>query len=252
MEKTQEAPKDFLNSENFKIQLGYLTIRDTNTEIFVNSSLGVIGTSIDLDRDLGVNDNKSNVKLDTYYRFTDHSRIDFSWFQISRKGSNEIAKEIIIGDKTFAASTVVATEITTDYYKLGYGYSFYRSPKVELAFVAGFNILEYNFKLTSGGQRSTSGVTAPLPMFGLNMDYAITPKWLMHYRIETFYIEINNTIRGSFVNSDFGTEYRYFDNVAFGFSIINFSFNAKIVSSEYTGGINDRYRAFSIYTNYYF
>jgi len=240
--------------DKFRIQLGSYFIRDTNTEVGVNSTIGNIGTVIDLERDLGTDDKLSIPKINAFYRFNDKHRIDFSWLEVDRKGTKSTALEFTVGDEIFAASSVVETEIKTKIYKLAYAYSFYRSPKVELSFSAGLNIMDYDVVLDNktSGKLETAQVTAPLPVFGLLMDYAISPRWLVHFRFETFYIELNDKIRGSLIDSELGIEYRMFKHVGFGVGFNRFSVDAKVKSSKYTGGITDLYRGVNLYAAAYF
>jgi len=241
-------------SDRFKIQIGSYYVKETNTEVSINSDIGGIGTTIDMKRDLGTDDQLTIPRIDGYYRFNDKHRIDFSWFQVARKGRKTIDIEILINGTTYAANSIVDSKIKTNFYKLAYAYSFYRSPKVELSFSAGLNILEYSLTIDnlSSGQKEAADVIAPLPVFGLRMDYALTPKWLIHYRFETFYIELSDEFRGSLIDSELGVEYRLLHNIGVGIGFTNFIVDAKVKSSSYTGGLNDLYRGVNVYASAYF
>jgi hypothetical protein len=240
--------------DKIKLQLGTYFVADTNTEVSVSSTIGKIGTVIEMERDLGTKDNLSVPRVDGYYRFNDNHRIDFSWFSVDREGSKVISLDFTYNDELFQASETVVSKVQTDFYKVAYGYSFYRTPKVELSFTAGLNILTYNIELNNltNGNNEKSEFTAPLPIFGLRMDYNINPKWKIHYRVETFYIDINDTFRGSLLDAEIGTEYRITKHFALGMGITRFAVDAKIKSSKYTGGLNDLYRGINLFGVAYF
>lgn len=243
-----------IKSEKFKIQIGAYSILDTSTKASINSSIGNIGTGIDMERDLGIDDNNIIPRIDMYYRFNDKHRIDFSWFNVDRSGTRTIGLEFKVGDQTFAANSVIETSIETSFYKLAYVYSFYRNEKVELAISAGLNIVEYDIELNdkTNNKFSAADVTAPLPVFGLRMDYAITPRWLVHYRLETFFIDIKDKFSGSLIDSAIGTEYRLFKNVGLGLELSSFIFDADVTSTKYTGGLTDSYNGINLYVAAYF
>jgi len=240
--------------DKFKISLGSYFVQDTNTEVSVNSSVGNIGTIINMERDLGTDDRLSVPRLDGYYRFNDKHRLDFGWTNVKREGTRTIALEINIGDETFVANDVVASKVDTTFFKLAYGYTFYKSSKVELSFIAGLNLLDYSLVVDdiTSGRVETAEVTVPLPVFGLSMDYAIAPRWLVHFKMETFYLEYDDKIRGSLVDAGLGLEYRVLKNMGLGIDLTRFALDATVESSSYTGGVADLYRGVNLYVSAYF
>lgn len=252
-ESTESSP-DESYPDKFKISLGAYIVEDTDTEVAINSDIGNIGTTINMERDLGTDDNLSVPRVDGYYRFNDKHRLDFSWFNIKRKGTKTTSIEIKVGDETFAATDVVASEVDTTFLKLAYGYSFYKSPKVELSLIAGLNLLDYSIVLDNKttGRVEKADVTAPLPVFGLIMDYTISPRWLVHYKVETFYIELDNEIRGSLLNAELGVEYRLFKNMGLGLGISRYALDAKVNTSSYSGSVTDLYRGLNLYVSAFF
>ena len=203
-----ESLPDERYPDKFKILLGSYLIQDTNTEISINSSTGNIGTVIDMERDLGTEDRLSVPRIDGYYRFNDKHRLNFGWFNIKRQGTTTTSIDITIGDEVFLSNSVVESIVDTTFLKLAYAYSFYKSPKVELSFIAGLNLMDYSVVVDNktSGRVVTADATATLPVLGMSMSYAISPRWLVHYKFETFYIELDNEIRGSLLDAELGVE----------------------------------------------
>ena len=168
--------------DKYMIRLGAYIVDGSDTQFSVSSPLG-LGTVIDYSRDLGGESGDTIPRIDAYYRFNPRHRIDFTSFSVDRKGTRTLAIDITIEDENYVVGDTVTSDIKYTLYKLGYGYSFYHSPKVELTFTAGLNFTSYDLKFSNiaGDKAESAGFTAPLPMFGLRMGYAITPKWAVYY-----------------------------------------------------------------------
>ncbi|MGB5641860.1 MAG: hypothetical protein WBO16_02075, partial [Gammaproteobacteria bacterium] len=173
-EESQELTVAF--PDTWMIRLGAYVIDRADTTVSVNTDIG-IGTVIDYKRDLGGEDSDTIPRIDAYYRFNKRHRIDFTAFRIDRKGERTLTIDLDIGDDNFVANETVFSDVKYTLYKLGYNYSFYHSPKVELSLSAGLNITDYelSFRNLAGDKAEAAGVTVPLPVFGLRMGYAITP-----------------------------------------------------------------------------
>ena len=247
-----EAPV-FAFPDKWMVRLGAYIIDGANTTVSVNSALG-LGAVIDYQKDLGGEDSDTIPRIDAYYRFNERHRIDFTSFSIDRKGQRTLAVELEIGDEIFSANETIDSEIKYTLYRVGYGYSFYHSPKVELTLTAGLNITEYDlqFALDDGTKRESAGVTVPLPVFGLRMGYAITPKWSVHYVSEAFFIELDDTFRGARLNYELNTEYRLFKHFALGAGLARIGINAEVDDDDWSGKVTDSYRGFNVFGTFYF
>ena len=247
-----EAPV-FAFPDKWMVRLGAYIIDGANTTVSVNSALG-LGAVIDYQKDLGGEDSDTIPRIDAYYRFNERHRIDFTSFSIDRKGQRTLDIAIDIGDEIFSANETIDSEIKYTLYRVGYGYSFYHSPKVELTLTAGLNITEYDlqFALDDGTKRESAGVTVPLPVFGLRMGYAITPKWSVHYVSEAFFIELDDTFRGAILNYELNTEYRLFKHFALGAGLARIGINAEVDDDDWSGKVTDSYRGFNVFGTFYF
>jgi hypothetical protein len=165
-----------------------------------------------------------------------------------------LALDLTIGDENFSASETIRSEIDYTLYKLGYNYSFYHSPKVELSISAGLNITDYALSFTdsSGAKVEKADVSVPLPMFGLRMGYAITPKWSVRYISEAFFIEIDDAISGALLNYELSTEYKLFRNFALGIGLARFGADVDVTDDNWNGSISDSYRGYNVFGTLYF
>jgi hypothetical protein len=239
--------------DKYMLRLGTYIVDGSSTQFSVNSPSG-LGTVIDYSRDLGGDTRDTIPRIDAYYRFNPRHRIDFTAFSIDRKGTRTLDIDITIDDQSYVANETIKSDIKYTLYKLGYGYSFYHSPKVELSITAGLNITSYDLKFANsvGDKVETAGFTAPLPMFGLRMGYAITPKWSVHYVAESFFIEFEDKVRGALINYELNTEYKLFKNFAIGAGLARIGSAVEVNDDNWKGKVSDTYRGYTIFGTLYF
>jgi len=167
-------------------------------------------------------------------------RLDFSWFSIRRSGDNTvgISDPIDIGDITINPSARVQTELNIDIYQVGYSYSFFQDDRLDLAAGVGAFVLPIDFSLQVDNPGAgplvseAESVTAPLPVFNLRADVAITPKWFLRTKAQIFYLEIVD-FRGGIIDTLVGVEYMTFWNVGFGFNLENLSIGVEAEGNDY-------------------
>ena len=238
--------------DKYMLRLGAYIVDGADTQFSVSKD--GLGAVIDYARDLGGDSRDTIPRIDAYYRFNPRHRIDFTSFSVDRKGSRTLEIDVTIDGTDYFASETLNSDIKYTLYKLGYGYSFYHSEKVELTLTAGLNFTTYDFKFsTSAGDKAESaGFTAPLPMFGLRMGYAITPKWSVNYVAESFFIDFEDTIKGALVNYELNTEYKLFKNFAIGAGLARMGSNVDVNDDDYSGKVSDSYRGYTVFGTLYF
>ena len=239
--------------DRWMIRAGAYIVNSANTKVSLASPLG-LGAIIDYQKDLGGEDSDTIPRIDAYYRFNERHRIDFTSFSIDRQGVRTLSVDLDIGDETFFANETVFSEIKYTLYKVGYGYSFYHSPKTELTFTAGLNITEYDLKFATsdGSTTESAGLTVPLPVIGLRMGYAITPRWSVLYLSEAFFFNYEDVFKGAIINFELNTEYRLFKHFALGAGIARIGVDAEVDDDDWSGTVTDGYNGFNVYGALYF
>jgi len=247
----QEA-KSVANPDKVMIRLGAYYVDRASTDFLVLSSMGT-GAGVSFDKDLGGDTTDSVARIDGYYRFNDRHRLEFGSFTVDRDGVTTLTVDLDIGDEMFMATETLTSNIKYTIAKVGYAYSFYHSPQVELSLAAGLNITDYDIGYSgSNGTSGASGVTAPLPLFGLQMTYAISPKWSVRYLSEAFYIDIEDSLKGTLLNSEFSIEYKAFKNFAIGAGATRVSTDFDVNDDDWKGSFNDSHRGYLVYGALYF
>lgn len=239
--------------DKWTIRAGAYIIDNADTSVAVFSDVG-IGGGINFTDTLGGEDSDTVPRLDVLYRFNKKHAIDFSVFSIDRQGSTTLTVDLDIGNETFFASETLNSDIKYTLYRIGYNYSFYHSDKVELRLTAGLNITDYElkFEVVNGGRLEKADISVPLPLFGLRMGYAITPKWYVNYVAETFFIEIEDAFKGSLFSYELNTEYRLFKHFSLGAGFARLGVDANIDDDDWKGRITDSYRGFTAFGKFYF
>lgn len=248
-----EKEKEVAFPDKYMIRLSGYYVDKAATNITILSGAG-IGAGINFKDNLGGEDTDAVPRIDAYYRFNARHRIDFSSFSINRVGSKTLDIDLTIGDETFQSTDTINSRIKYTVYKIGYAYSFYHSPEVELSLLTGLNFTSYdvNYSLDSGAQASAQDVTAPLPMFGLSFGYKISENWSFHYRSESFFVELGSKIKGVLLSYDLDVEYRLFENFALGLGISRVSSDVSVNDGDWVGSIEDSHRGFKFYGSLYF
>ena len=241
--------------DTWMIRLGTYIVDGSDTQFGVSSDVLGLGTVIDYSRDLGGDSRDTIPRIDAYYRFNPRHRINFTSFSIDRKGSRTLAVDppITIDGVDYSGGTI-NSEIKYTLYKLGYAYSFYHSSKVELSITAGLNFTNYDLEFSdaTGDKASSAGVTAPLPMLGLRMGYAITPKWSVNYVAESFFIDIEDKLSGALINYELNTEYKLFKHFAIGAGFARIGSSLEVNADDWKGSVSDSYRGYTIFGTFYF
>lgn len=240
--------------EKFMFRLSAYNVEQADTDIRVAAAdRANLGTGISFAKDLGGDESVSVPRIDLYYRFNERHRIEFSNFTIDRKGRRIIDIDIDVEEESYSIGETVISEISYEVTRLGYGYSFYHSSKVELGFSAGLNFSNYEFDIRNadGSESSEAKTSAPLPMFGLRVGYAINDNWSLHYLSETFFIEIDDAIQGALLNYELNAQYRFLDHFVVGGGITRLSTDLKARDSDWNGSINDSHRGILVFLSHY-
>lgn len=81
-------------------------------------------------------------------------------------------------------------------------------------------------------------LTAPLPVVGLGINVALTPKWIVMASTDLIYLEISN-YKGAIQNNMAGVEYRPFKNVGFGFRTESLRLGIEVDKKSDIPGLGD-------------
>ncbi len=199
--------------DDFQLRLGGYLLADQSTDIGVSKSGAGVGINL---QDLFKMETTTQVlRLDGYYRFTPKHAVEVSWYKINNSSLTDANIDFEWGDQNISANGALSTYFNTDIYKVNYLYSFYHNEKVELALSAGLHITKldvgFSGSYASDGTVDSSGedvsVTAPLPVIGFRLSYAVFPELSVKYAVDYFFITYDYT-KGTLSDSILTVDYR--------------------------------------------
>jgi hypothetical protein len=227
-----------LPPDRFTFRVGGLFVADNATELRVDTPF-LIGAIIDSKQTLGLSSGVETFWLDGYYRFTPRHRLDFSWHDIERTGSKVIDAEIEFEGIVIPAGARVDTFLGTEFLKLAYVFSFYRSDKVELGISAGLNTNRIEVELdaqTTGSAsvdiREDADATAPLPVVGIRLGYRITPRLAYNADLDVFVVSYDR-YKGYSSDVKLLLEYRPSKHLGFGGGISVTNLDIEVEKDRY-------------------
>jgi hypothetical protein len=226
--------------EKFGVDLGvFLAGLDSNIRLGTG-----IGVDIDVEQLLDLDSTNTVFRAGALWRFTNNRRhrLDLTWFSFRRDGNRRILEDITIEDDdgntiTIETGTTIETFFNLDIYKLDYSYSFFQDERIDLAAGIGVYVMPIDFGIKVSGLLDEEGsekFTAPLPVFGLRMDVALTPKWFIRSGAQVFYLEYDN-FTGSILEFRTALEYNPWKHVGIGVGFDTFGLRLEADGEEWPG-----------------
>ena len=214
-------------SRRFELKVGGGLYSNFDTALAVNSDV-LLGARLDLEDTLGIDGTKSLLRVDAEYAFSPRHELHLGAFDISRAGSRTINEDIEFGDVTIPAGSV-DTEFGTTIVKLSYLYNFVAEHRTKIGVSAGLHTMTIDTSLstTSGSVSESFDAIAPLPVFGLHAEYALSRRWRMLASAEFFQLDIGQA-RGHLTDTLLGFEHDLFDHVGWGLAFNGFNMDATI------------------------
>jgi hypothetical protein len=218
----------------------------SSTEIRLDRAEGEEGTELDFEDDLGLDDQDFLPSFDASYRFNRKSRIEASFFSLSRDGTRELSRTIDFGDRTFEIGTEIESHFDTDIFRVSYAFSFVNNPQAEFGFSAGLHVLDVGTGIsTLGGTLSVekdADITAPLPVVGLHGGYAFSPVVSAWGRSQLFSLSIDR-YSGTLLDLYGGLQYDFTPNlgIAGGFQYYHVDVDVEGERGEFVGKMNFDY-----------
>ena len=227
--------------DRFSVSLGvFLTDRDTRTSL--DGDIPDSGTDVDLEGTLGFDKSDTVFRIDGYYRFNEKHRVDFSAFDLSRTASKQIDEEFIWDGEVYPVDLLVNADLDLAVYKLAYTWSFMRREDWYLGASLGVYVMDtgMSIRADSGGQFSSRGTTAPLPVLGLRGQYDFSEKWTFRGSAEFFALDYGD-YSGDLYDLYAGVDYQFSTHVAVGLGINSVRMDVGVDKPNFDGDLNWEY-----------
>ncbi len=187
-------------------------INDLRTEAAATGAAGV-GTSINFEDIFNLPGDKWTVRMLGTARISKKRRwIDFGYVLINRSGSRIIQDDVVWGDYTFTAGGRVTGKFNTAFLYTAFRYDFLHEEKVRISGSAGLSFAKITMGLSGSGNvvgpggpiagsfEKDNSVTAPVPMVGLNLDWALTRRLVLRTYTRFFKLNFDGNKGGQYDN----------------------------------------------------
>lgn len=207
----------------FSLRLGVYDM-NLSTKIRVDGVGGNLGSSLDFENDLNLDDNKDTFDVAFRWRVRERHLLEAEYFQLKRNGLRRLDGEIRFGDAVFPVGADVRSSFTTEVTRLSYAYRFIRDRDWGLAIGAGLHVTRLRAALTEvdfdnvevpTGEREIAAVTAPLPVIGFYGARRLGDKGAVILRAQLFEVEIDD-IDGRIEHAAIYYEHDVFERVGLG------------------------------------
>jgi hypothetical protein len=242
--------------DRVKLAMGGFHTENTTTTLRVDSRRFALGTLLEVENRLNVEDSVTGGRLDGFYRFDRANRIEWTYYSQSRKGSKPLLdEELRIGDVVIPIDYSLESELGFDIAKIGYAWSFVNTRTYELFLGAGLNVRDVRLKFSGEGLLAGRDDTRvfetqealPLPTLTAGIRYSIGDRWEVHFRAESFFLGVDEN-RGRMQDTYLLGEYDFSKNFGIGAGLNAYNVDLEMTLDEGRAGkIESSYLGFLLY-----
>ncbi len=215
--------------QTIEIRLGALN-SSIDTKVIRDAADGQPGDEVDLEDVLGIPDRQTIFQVDMLFRVGYYHRLELSYFELRRRSSKILDRDIDFGDETFLAGTEVATSMDSEFVRLAYSYSLMRDRQKELGVTAGLTYARFETGLSADGTQQSERlkVKAPLPTIGVFGSVALGSTWRLSADANVFALDFDR-FDGFMAYLNLGIDRKFGGNIGagMGYNFYGVRLNAK-------------------------
>ena len=222
--------------ERFSFKLGGY-IADLNSELRIGFGTLGAGVSVDVEDALGMESSMSVFRAGALYRFGRSRRhqVDFTYYDFRRNATERIGRDIDWGENNYPIGTTVESFFNVRVFQGSYSYALFQDDRFRISASLGFYVMPIDMGISADGiGDEEDNITAPLPVFGIKVDFALTPKLFLKQSFGAFYLEYEN-FKGSIVAATLSLEYNIWKNVGLGIGVDTFRLKIETEGEDYPG-----------------
>src|SRR6478735_12765668 len=159
-----------------------------NTTLRVDGEKTGLGSQLGLEDNFDMADEKTTVRLDSFWDITRRSGVEASFFSLSRNSTLTLNKDITFGDSTYHVGETIKLWFNTSFYSAGYRYYFISRDNLKAGLSTGINWLQVGTGIELIGNKNyTSKVSfpAPTPYIGMHIQGYLSKR--LHARFDFHY-----------------------------------------------------------------
>ncbi len=254
----EKNEREYAPWSKLEVSAGWF-LNDFSTDLRADSKALGIGTVLDLEELLDLDEELSVWRIEGLYRFSQNGRhkMDFMLYDLSRDATRTLTRDIQFEDRVFSAGTTVDTIFDLQILKVSYSYSLLLNKIFDISISGGIHFQDIKFQVTDEGTGFEEDLDflAPLPIIGLRANIALTEKLFLKESLDFFYLEYDN-FRGRLVDFNLAVEYKIRDQVGIGLGWESFRFEVEAEDKDaplaLVGEIDYWYQGIVLYASVYF
>jgi hypothetical protein len=206
------------------------------TELRLDGTGGSPGTELDAERDLGLDGEIDQGRVELMFRVRERNRIRMDFFKLDRYGEAVLDRQVAFGDEAFDVSDRVVSTLDLRMLAFTYSYSFLRRERVELAGALGVHLTETEARgeVPAQFQREEETQSGALPSLGLDFGWRISPRIALTARGQYFTANVDE-FDGSFSDYHTDVQYRLRPNLAVGLGFSAISLALDVTDADDSG-----------------
>lgn len=208
-----QSPTD----ERVRISLGAIYVTSATT-LRADSSVGVAGTTVDGEDELGLAKSVFEPKFEAMVRVDTRQRLSIDYFTLDRSGDAVVgSNKIVFRNVVFLSDDPLQTTLNLRTLGLTYGYSFWHSETLEIAATLGAHVTDISAiaKVETPTRHiiQTEDQAGPIPTVGLSATWVVSRRFYVDGRAQYLTAHVDN-IDGSLGIYELNVLYRYRANVS--------------------------------------
>ena len=213
------ADSDYISpsDDRLRVSLGVMKV-STSTTIRADSTTGVAGTVLDGESQFGLDKSDYEPAFEVMLRAGTRNRLWFNYFTLDRDGSSIVQEPIVFRDSVLQPGDPLQSELDLRVLTITYGYSFWRSEKLELAATIGVSSVQIDAQAKVATEQvhvnETETAAGPYPTPGFAATWSIAKHFYLDGRVQYLNLHIDN-LDGSLGMGELNLLYRMHPNVAF-------------------------------------
>lgn len=198
----------WLEKDRFNFNFGSFNVNFDSTARISGDSLG---TRLDFEDVLGLNNTDTVLRVLATYRVSERSTVLLGYVNLDRDGENRIDRDIIIDDTLYPAGTRLDSTFDYRSLKFAYTHSIWQTSGYDIGLSAGLLVFDYDLEVKAEGNAlddEGDDATSPFPMLGLRGSWQLQPSLFLRAHYEYFAVD-DGDIEGDLEDYMVALEYRF-------------------------------------------
>jgi hypothetical protein len=213
------ADDDYLSPTADRVRLSVGVMRlGSATDIRVDNSEGVPGTTLSAEHDLGLDSSDIEPKVGVMVRAGENNRIRFDYFTLDRSATKTLALGPTgYGSVVLFTGDPVQSDLTMRLVGITYGYSFWHSEPLEFAATLGVNATDISSQVRVNTATrhvfASENLAGPVPTPGLDATWVVNKHFYLDGRAQYLRVAVDH-FEGSLSIYELNALYRFHPNIS--------------------------------------